>query len=225
MLPDRVPSRRTSCGQKRRLLLGNLGWVVLAAALMPSCIHRADRTPKPVTGTATVTRTSAPPAPAPRLAQSPPSVSASEPVPPRALPGSRVGAIRAIGTGGRFVLLEAVSAGFAPSITEGQELRCIHSNAADANGPFAIVRVSRERRPPFIVADVLSGQPQAGDDVYHGQGRWDGSPPRSRLHPVGGFLVHPGRRPPAGCVRRFPRTALAACPRQPPNRRRKPGLR
>ena len=133
---------------------------------MPSCIHRADRTPKPVTGTATVTRTNAPPAPAPRLAQSPPPVSAPEPTPPRALPGSRVGAIRAIGTGGRFVLLEAVSAGFAPSITEGQELRCIHSNAADANGPFAIVRVSRERRPPFIVADVLSGQPQAGDDVY-----------------------------------------------------------
>ena len=64
------------------------------------------------------------------------------------------------------MLLETVSAGIAPGIADGQELRCIHANAADASGPFAVVRVSRERRPPFIVADVLSGQPQAGDDVY-----------------------------------------------------------
>ena len=116
---------------------------------------------------AAASRTNASPALVPALARNPPpSPPAPEPTPSHPLPGSRVGTVRAIGPDSRFVLLEAAGPGSAPGVATGQELRCLHTDAAGASGPFALVRVSPERRPPFIVADVLSGQPQAGDDVY-----------------------------------------------------------
>jgi hypothetical protein len=83
---------------------------------------------------------------------------------PTAVAERRVGVVRMIGAGRRFVLIEA-----APSaqlaLADGQELRCRTSPEA-GGAQTALVRVGRERRQQFIVADVLDGQPNAGDSVY-----------------------------------------------------------
>ena len=72
-----------------------------------------------------------------------------------------LGNVRVIGTGGRFVLVEASAAAVTAGLADGQTLVC---RAAGAD--TATLRVSRERRPPFVVADVDSGAPHVGDEVF-----------------------------------------------------------
>ena len=72
-----------------------------------------------------------------------------------------LGNIHVIGTGGHFVLVEASVAAAAAGLADGQTLVC---RAAGAD--TATLRVSHERRPPFVVADVDSGTPQIGDEVF-----------------------------------------------------------
>ncbi len=81
------------------------------------------------------------------------------------LPGHRIGTVQAIGTQGQFVLVEITATDSAPDINDGQLLRCV-----GPGGQAAIARVARERRAPFVVADVVSGTPHAGDEVYFAQG-------------------------------------------------------
>ncbi len=72
-----------------------------------------------------------------------------------------LGNVHVIGTGGRFVLVEASVAAVATGLTDNQTLVC---RAAGAD--TATLRVSHERRPPFVVADVDSGTPHIGDEVF-----------------------------------------------------------
>ena len=200
MLPDRLPPRRIPCRRHRRLPLGNLGAILLTAVLATSCSHRSNRAPQPANGAAAVDSTStsiAPPVPAHGLVlHSPPGPAAPPSMPPRFSPAVRVGTVRTVGAGSRFVLLETTNPGSASGITDGQELRCNHPNTADDLGPAIILKVSRERKPPFIVADVLSGQPEAGDAVYTVKGSAAAAVPAS-TPPVTSFLLPPAARPAA----------------------------
>ncbi len=47
------------------------------------------------------------------------------------------------------------------TLIDGQALVC-----RAAGGVTATLRVSHERRPPFVVADVATGEPHVGDDVF-----------------------------------------------------------
>ncbi len=76
----------------------------------------------------------------------------------------RVGILRVIGAGSRFVLIETPSAGTG-ALPDGQVLQCANSAGSEPS-ITAVVRVGRERRPPFVVADVVSGDPQVGDIAY-----------------------------------------------------------
>ena len=186
MLP-RLPTRRFSCAQKYRFTLRNFGWIVLAAALPTACSQHPSRVLTPPPNTAAASRTSATSAPTPDPARSSPPT----------LPANHVGTVRAIGPDSRFVLLETVSPGGGPGLATGQELRCLHAGAADASGPFALLRVSRERRPPFIVADVVSGQPLAGDDVYAVTGQGPAPLPVPASTPsAASLLIPPAALPP-----------------------------
>ena len=72
-----------------------------------------------------------------------------------------LGNVHVIGTGGRFVLVQASVGMAVAGLTDGQALVC-RGTGVDT----ATLRVSRERRPPFVVADVVSGEPHLGDEVF-----------------------------------------------------------
>lgn len=77
---------------------------------------------------------------------------------------TRIGVVRAIGADQRFVLIETSSALASSSLSEGQLLHCRPPGSASLTAT-AELRVSRERRQSLIVANVLSGEPAAGDIV------------------------------------------------------------
>lgn len=96
-----------------------------------------------------------------RLSPARQSPSATVPNVPGAAAVRFLGNVRVIGTGGRFVLVEASAAAVTAGLANGQTLVC-----RSARADTATLRVSRERRPPFVVADVDSGTPHVGDEVY-----------------------------------------------------------
>ena len=110
----------------------------------------------------------APPATVTRPAPQPPALPTAAAAPVHSVPATprehRVGTVRVIGSGERFVLIEVPPTG-AGALPDGQLLRCSAAPAVDAPAT-ATLRVARERRQPFIVADVVDGSPQVGDTVY-----------------------------------------------------------
>ena len=76
----------------------------------------------------------------------------------------RVGTVRVIGDGQRFVLVEVPPSGAGP-LPDGLMLHCSASPNADATAN-ATLRISTERRRPYIVADVVDGEPHVGDAVF-----------------------------------------------------------
>lgn len=124
--------------------------------LLPSCafFHRSPR-PQP-----DATKSDRPP---PR-AVAPGSRTAATPRPTPA--AYRVGVVRVIGSGQRFVLVEVPSTTTTP-LPGGQLLRCCPSPDGDL-AMTATLRVSPERRRPYVVADIVSGEPHVGDSVFLG---------------------------------------------------------
>ncbi len=94
-------------------------------------------------------------------AQPPPE----EPPAPAAEEIRRIGVVRVIGAGGTFLLIEARDSDVSADLPKGTELRC-RGSAATGGEQTALLRVSPERRAPFVVADIVSGSPQVGDGVY-----------------------------------------------------------
>jgi hypothetical protein len=88
-----------------------------------------------------------------------------DPTPPAAEEIRRLGVVRVIGAGGTFLLIEARDSDLIADIPNGTELRC-RGSAETGGAQTALLRVSPERRAPFIVADIVSGSPQVGDGVY-----------------------------------------------------------
>jgi hypothetical protein len=78
---------------------------------------------------------------------------------------SRVGAVRVIGAAGKFVLIEAPPS-LAAALPDGLTLRC-RTPEEGGGMQTAVVRVGRERRQQFVVADVIDGQPSVGDTVFY----------------------------------------------------------
>ncbi len=88
-----------------------------------------------------------------------------EPTPPAAQEVRRIGLVKVIGAGGTFLLIEARDNDLIAGLANGTELRC-RGSAETGGAQTALLRVSPERRAPFIVADIVSGSPQVGDGVY-----------------------------------------------------------
>ncbi len=78
-----------------------------------------------------------------------------------AVSATHLGTVHVIGTGQRFVLVQTPSNQSAANITDGQALVCRAAGMVTAT-----LRASHERRPPFMVADVASGEPHVGDEVF-----------------------------------------------------------
>ncbi len=77
----------------------------------------------------------------------------STPHPPRL-----IGHVAMVNTVGKFVLLEC-DAWAQP--TEGTAVKCLRYGAETA-----ILSVGSERRSALVVADIVKGEPQRGDEVY-----------------------------------------------------------
>jgi len=69
-----------------------------------------------------------------------------------------VGTIAVVNREDRFVLIDATAYSAA---SPGDSLTCL-SSAKEVS----TVRVSSERRPPFLIADIVAGKPQVGDRVF-----------------------------------------------------------
>jgi hypothetical protein len=69
-----------------------------------------------------------------------------------------VGRVAMVNTEGHFVLLEC-DAWTPPA--EGTALKCFRYNAETG-----IVSAGRERRGEYVVADIVKGEPQRGDQVF-----------------------------------------------------------
>jgi hypothetical protein len=68
------------------------------------------------------------------------------------------GRVAMVNTSGKFVLLEC-DVWTAPA--EGTALKCLRYGAETA-----ILAASKERRGSYVVADIVKGSPQRGDEVF-----------------------------------------------------------
>ena len=128
--------------------------VLLAATLLTSCAAFRHRSHPGAPSTAAA-------------AKPPPSSPASDAATLAAAPTPvvhRVGTVRVIGNAQRFVLVE-VPPGATGALPDGQPLRCA-ADPSPAAPTTATLRVGRERRRPYVVADVVSGEPHVGDTVF-----------------------------------------------------------
>ncbi len=186
-LLSRMPSLRLP---PSRLPPGTILCAILLAWLTTACFHFPGRSAKakPATATANRTAASGTAQPPPGMTTGPAHETAGATKSGRPLPGHRIGTIRTVGTGGRFVLVEIFAADNTTAIRDGQELSCVHPETAGPARPAAIVRISAEHRPPFVVADVINGEPHIGDEIYFIQGG-NTLPPPAPTPPVTSFLV------------------------------------
>ncbi len=108
------------------------------------------------------------PAAAPAIAAAakplPPASASAAPTATPAPTAHRIGIVRVIGNAQRFVLVE-VPPSATGTLPDGQLLRCTADPSAAAPAT-ATLRVGRERRRPYVVADVVSGEPHVGDAVF-----------------------------------------------------------
>ena len=100
------------------------------------------------------------------IAKLPPATSVSPdttaPIP--APTAHRVGTVRVIGDAQRFVLIE-VPPSATGALPDGLLLHCA-ADPSPAAPATATLRVGRERRRPYVVADVVNGEPHVGDTVF-----------------------------------------------------------
>ena len=80
-------------------------------------------------------------------------------------PEQRLGVVRIIGAHASFVLIETPSASVSAAAPAGRLLHC-HPPGVTTGTSTADLRVSAERRPPFVIADVVAGMPSVGDVAY-----------------------------------------------------------
>ncbi len=94
----------------------------------------------------------------------------------------RVGEVRAIGAEGKFVLVEVTQRAGTSMLTPGLMLRTRTPEAGTTAGgrQTGSVRISPERRDPFVAADVINGEPHAGDLVFYSP---TGQPPPAPIQP------------------------------------------
>ena len=112
----------------------------------------------------------------------------------------RVGEIRVIGAGRRFVLVEVTQRPDLPFLSPGLELRSRSPASAAIGGEqTGDLRVSPERRQPFIVADVIAGEPHVGDPVFYSS--------ENQLHLVPASILSPALAPSSSATPDFDSTA------------------
>lgn len=78
--------------------------------------------------------------------------------PPKAEPAQLIGTVKMVNLDDKFVLIDALV--YTPG-SPGDSLVCI-SNQRET----ATLHLSPLRKPPFLIADIVSGTPSTGDRVY-----------------------------------------------------------
>ena len=80
------------------------------------------------------------------------------PPPPSATPIHWTGVIRLVNEADRFVLIQSPSSS---AVTPGEKHLCIRDKTETG-----VLRMTELKNSPFLIADILSGDPLAGDRVY-----------------------------------------------------------
>jgi len=78
--------------------------------------------------------------------------------PPKAEPAQLIGTVKMVNLDDKFVLIDAIV--YTPG-APGDPLVCIASQRESAS-----LHISPLRKPPFLIADIVSGTPSVGDRVY-----------------------------------------------------------
>ena len=77
--------------------------------------------------------------------------------PPESVP-KLVGIISMVNVDGKFVLVESNQSA---ALNSGTALKCFRDGVETA-----VVAVGTERRRPYVTADIVTGEPQRGDQVF-----------------------------------------------------------
>lgn len=78
--------------------------------------------------------------------------------PPAAMPPQLIGEVVMYHREENYVMIDGLAIAAA---LPGQELICLNSGRKTA-----VVRAARERKPPFLIAEIIRGKPVIGDKVY-----------------------------------------------------------
>lgn len=78
--------------------------------------------------------------------------------PPKAEPAQLIGTVKMVNLDDKFVLIDALV--YTPG-APGEPLICIANQRESAS-----LHISPLRKPPFLIADIVSGTPSVGDRVY-----------------------------------------------------------
>lgn len=78
--------------------------------------------------------------------------------PPKAEPAQLIGTVKMVNLDDKFVLIDALV--YTPG-APGESLVCIANQRESAS-----LHISPFRKPPFLIADIVSGTPSVGDRVY-----------------------------------------------------------
>jgi len=78
--------------------------------------------------------------------------------PPKAQPAQLIGTVKMVNLDDKFVLIDALV--YTPGLP-GDSLVCISNQRETAS-----LHISPLRKPPFLIADIVSGTPSTGDRVY-----------------------------------------------------------
>lgn len=135
----------------------NLVVVLLAALLFAGCAQKD----KPAAAPAAQPETQAAPPKPPFYLQWMAKLASLLPKkskPPSANPPEWAGTIRMVNSAEKFVLIESNSLS---AIVPGETYTVIGGGAETAS-----VRMTALREPPFLIADVVSGSPSAGEKIY-----------------------------------------------------------
>lgn len=182
-------SNRRPAGPVGVFLLVRYFWLVGVSTTVAGCAHHPGNQP-PTTASAITA------APTPR-ARRPPGARARTIEPPPKASEQLVGRVKVIGAHGSFVLIEAPSALVTAAVPAGYLLRC-HPFGTPSGAVTADLRVSPERRSPFLVADVISGSPSVGDAAYlTAEGSAPSVPPTTPVIPYSSVLPIPSAALPA----------------------------
>jgi hypothetical protein len=99
--------------------------------------------------------------------------------PPAATAPQWAGSIRMVNTAEKFVLVESSTA---TSVVPGETYLSIGNSSETAS-----LRMTNLKNPPFLIADIVSGDPSPGDKIYLPKATAQPSPPpaaRSKAQPA-----------------------------------------
>ncbi len=185
-----MKSRASKSRRSQASRLGRPLAALLAALLPTSCATKKENSPPAAENLEAVfVESPGSPKPGPLAALGsllPNLLPKKSPKPPAAAPVQWAGEIRMVNVAENFVLVESRAAA---STVPGEKYTAIRDRRETG-----VLRMTALRNPPFLIADIVSGNPSPGDKIhlFHSTAPPSGTPPEPAASEI---LPNPGATP------------------------------